>query len=165
MFFRSQEEKKRESSKEGISKSKQTSKITTTTTTNQATKCLVLLHQQPTHQSVYPIPPHPLLPTPNHTTPLPPSKRKGKEKKKLHDKKKTPIFPSLSSERDRQHRHASTILQIIRRHKPTTAIFPNDLGLPPPIVLQAEDGEDVAFREGEFLGDLRVVEVHGARCN
>lgn len=37
-----------------------------------------------------------------------------------------------------------------------------DLGFPPSIVLQANDGQDIALCEAEFLGDGSTVAVQGA---
>ena len=58
---------------------------------------------------------------------------------------------------------SSAVLKVIARDKTrSSAVAANDFGFPPAVVLQAQDGEDVAFAEGEFFGDGGLVHVHSA---
>ena len=58
---------------------------------------------------------------------------------------------------------SSAVLEVVARDKTgSAAVAADDLGLPPAVVLQAQDGEDVAFAEGEFFGDGGLVHVHCA---
>ena len=60
---------------------------------------------------------------------------------------------------------SSAVLQVVAGDKAgSAAVTADDLGLPPAVVLQAQDGEDVAFAEGEFFGDGGLVHVHCAGC-
>ena len=60
---------------------------------------------------------------------------------------------------------SSAVLQVVAGDKTwSAAVAADDLGLPPAIVLQAQDGEDVAFAEGEFFRDGGLVHVHCAGC-
>jgi hypothetical protein len=74
--------------------------------------------------------------------------------------------PSSSSLENRTQRTSqSAILQIIARHKPRPpTITSHNLRLPPPVVLQAQHGEDVAFAERQFFRDGGLVHVHCASC-
>lgn len=56
------------------------------------------------------------------------------------------------------------VLEIVRGHETSPAVFTHYLCLPPAVVLEAEDGENIALCEGEFFGDLCGVQVHGSRC-
>lgn len=58
----------------------------------------------------------------------------------------------------------STRLQIITRHQTRAPILPHNLSLPPPIILQSQHSEDIAFAEGELFGYLGVIHVHCAGC-
>jgi len=55
-----------------------------------------------------------------------------------------------------------TLLQIIARHKSASVALTRELRLPPAIVLEPQDGEDVALAEAELFGDRGLVQVHGA---
>lgn len=55
-------------------------------------------------------------------------------------------------------------LQVVARDQPALAAAPVHLGLPPPVVLVAEDREDVALVEPELLGDGCLVHVHRTCC-
>jgi hypothetical protein len=55
------------------------------------------------------------------------------------------------------------VLEVITRHETRSSTVPaHNLRLPPPVVLQAQDSEDVAFTEGQFFGDGGLVHVHSA---
>lgn len=53
-------------------------------------------------------------------------------------------------------------LQIVARNETRMAAGVGDFGFPPSIILEADDGQDVALRESKFLGDCGSVAVHGA---
>lgn len=50
-------------------------------------------------------------------------------------------------------------LEIVAGDQPHPAVPAVDLGLPPPVILVPEDGEDVALVEAQLLGDGRLVHV------
>ena len=51
-------------------------------------------------------------------------------------------------------------LEIITRDQTSPARLSRDLCLPPPVVLQPQDGQDVALGETELLGNGGAVQVH-----
>lgn len=53
----------------------------------------------------------------------------------------------------------SACLQIIARHQASWPILAAHLGLPPPVVLVADDGKHVAFGERKLLGDCGLIHV------
>lgn len=53
-------------------------------------------------------------------------------------------------------------LEVVARDQPVLAVGPVYFGLPPPIVLVAENGKYVPLVESEFLGDRCLIHVHGA---
>lgn len=55
-------------------------------------------------------------------------------------------------------------LQVVARDQPALAVASVHLGLPPPVVLVAEDREDVALVESELFGDGCLVHVHSTCC-
>ena len=62
-------------------------------------------------------------------------------------------------------RYSSAVLEVVAGDKTrSAAVAADDLGLPPAVVLQAQDSEDVALAEGEFFGDGGLVHVHCAGC-
>lgn len=56
----------------------------------------------------------------------------------------------------------SAVLQVVARHKtrPST-VSADDLRLPPAVVLQAQNSEDVTFAKGQLFRDCGLVHVHG----
>ena len=57
-----------------------------------------------------------------------------------------------------------TVLQIIARHQSDPAGPGHNLCLPPPVILHARDGEDVALGERQLFGDGSLVHVHCSCC-
>jgi hypothetical protein len=58
---------------------------------------------------------------------------------------------------------SSAVFQIIARDETGSAtIATNDLSLPPPVVLQTQDSENVAFAERKLFRNSGLVHVHGA---
>ena len=55
--------------------------------------------------------------------------------------------------------HLLTCLQVITRHQPRPALFPRHLRLPPTIVLQSNDSQNIAFGKGELFRDSSAVHV------
>lgn len=53
-------------------------------------------------------------------------------------------------------------LEVVAWDQPVLAVGPVYFGLPPPIVLVAENGKYVPLVESEFLGDGCLIHVHGA---
>ena len=58
---------------------------------------------------------------------------------------------------------SSAVLQVVAGDETwSAAVATDDFGFPPPVVLQAQHGEDVAFAERQFFGDGGLVHVHCA---
>lgn len=53
-------------------------------------------------------------------------------------------------------------LQVVARDQPGLAVGAVYFGLPPPIVLVAENGQYIPLIESELLGDGCLVHIHGA---
>lgn len=53
-------------------------------------------------------------------------------------------------------------LQVIAGDQPRVAACPVDCGLPPAVILMAEDGEYVSLPEAELLRDRSVIHIQGA---
>lgn len=52
-------------------------------------------------------------------------------------------------------------LQIIAWHETRVATAVGDFGLPPPVILQADNRKDIALAKAELFGDGGIVGVHG----
>ena len=55
-------------------------------------------------------------------------------------------------------------LQIIAWHETRVATAVGDFGLPPPVILQADNRKDIALAKAELFGDGGIVGVHGTSC-
>lgn len=55
-------------------------------------------------------------------------------------------------------------LQVVARHQAGVTAGVGDFGFPPSIVLEADNGKDIALGEAELLGDGGSVAVHCASC-
>jgi hypothetical protein len=50
--------------------------------------------------------------------------------------------------------------QIVARNKPSSAVLAGHLGLPPSIILQSQDRQDISLRERQFFRNSCLVHVH-----
>lgn len=52
-------------------------------------------------------------------------------------------------------------LQIVAWHETRVATSIGDFGFPPPVILQADNGKDIALAKAELFGNGGIVGVHG----
>lgn len=55
-------------------------------------------------------------------------------------------------------------LQIVAWHETRVATGIGDFGFPPPVILQADNGKDIALAKAELFGNGGIVGVHGTSC-
>lgn len=55
-------------------------------------------------------------------------------------------------------------LQIVAWHETRVATSIGDFGFPPPVILQADNGKDIALAKAELFGNGGIVGVHGTSC-
>lgn len=55
-------------------------------------------------------------------------------------------------------------LQIVAWHETRVATGVGDFGFPPPVILQAENGKDIALAKAELFRDGSIIGVHGTSC-